>query len=790
MKKSLLRYLLFCLAITLSIATGAMIFFANKEIRSIIDSSQNSLFTGKIDTIINILGESNKLLNNTGLQESYLEDFQETTLQRLSAMYAAPENDAVPIILNSSNELLLDRKYNENIYGMTKNEFINSLSISVGANDISEIQNDQFWGMFREYEPWGWKVGFIIPLNKRYKDATKVVRGVSTLMVIITLILLSGGVFLIISFVRPLVQLRDAANGFANRDFRLPVGLGIRREDEIGALAYAFSEMRINIQSQMQALSSMNEKLQNEVSERKKSEQEKVINELHYSNVFNAPSEAIFVHDGKTGAILDVNDSMLSMWGFAKEDVLSMAFSELTLQKEPYDEKTALRLIQKAIYEGPQIFEWQTKKQNGETFWVEITLRAYNVLDEKRVLAVCRDITERKKNEIEKQKMEAQLQQAQKMEAIGTLAGGIAHDFNNILTPIIGYSEMMIIDLERGSKEFAGMDIILTASLKAKDLVQQILTFSRKNETTLKPLRVPKIVEEAMRLLRSSIPSNVKVIKEIDENCCEVIADSGQILRIIMNLCTNAYQAIDEKDGVLKVTLHEITFNGLDGKFDEPQQYIYLTVSDNGNGISEEDLGRIFEPYFTTKQQAKGTGLGLSIVHGIITSLGGQVKVESNHGIGTTFHIYLPCDKASVSDAKQVFTENLSGGSEFVMIVDDEEHVLGFEKLMLEQLGYKVESFADVREATQFFHTNKDYLDLVITDLTMPYMSGLELAKTIHSVKPGLPIILTSGFSGVIDRKVADAVGVTETVNKPITINDFSMLVRRVLDKSKNMQIN
>lgn len=785
MKKSLLRYLLFCLAITLTIATGAMIFFANKEVRSIIDSSQNSLFSEKIDTIINILGESNRLLNSTGLQESYIDDFQETTLQRLSAMYEVSESDAVPVILNRSNELLLDLKYNEAVNGMTKKEFIDSLSIYKGEKNISEIQNEEFWGMFRVFQPWGWKVGFIIPLNKRYKDATKVVKGVSILMIIISLTLLSGGVFLIISFVRPLVQLKNAANGFSNKDFDLPVDLGIQRVDEIGALANAFSEMRTSIQSQMQALSSINEKLQSEVSERKKSEKEKEVNELHYRYVFNAPSEAIFVHDGQTGSILDVNDSMLTIWGLEKEEVLNMDFADLTVKKEPYDESTAIALIQKAINEGPQIFEWLSRKKNGELFWVEITLRAYDVLDEKRVLAVCRDITERKNSELEKEKMEIQLRQAQKMEAIGTLAGGIAHDFNNILTPIIGYSEMMMMDFERGSKEFGEMDIILNASLKAKDLVQQILTFSRKNESTLKPLKVQKIVEEGMRLLRSSIPSNIKVVKEIDSDCSEVIADSAQILRIIMNLCTNGYQAIRGKNGVLKVTLHEVSFSGLDDKFDEPQQYIYLTVSDNGDGIPEEDLGRIFEPYFTTKQQTKGTGLGLSIVHGIITSLGGYIKVESNQGIGTIFHIYLPCEKPSLLSEKNISIKNMNCGDEFVMIVDDEEHVLGFERLMLEQLGYTVESFSDVREATQYFHINKDHLDLVITDLTMPYMSGLELAEIIHLVKPGLPIILTSGFSGVVDRKVAESVGIVEMVNKPITINDFSMLVRRALDMSK-----
>lgn len=790
MKKSLLRHLLFCLAITLLLATGAMIFFANKEVRSIVDSSQNRLFSARIDTIINILVESNSLLNNTGMPESYIEDFQEIALQRLLFMYQRKEREAVLIILDSSNKQLLDVKYSESINVQAQSEFITLLSITPVTNKGYEIKNNQFWGMFREYEPWGWKVGFIIPLNKRYKDATKVVRGVSVLMIIITLILLSGGVFLIISFVRPLVQLKNAANGFAKQNFDLPVELGMRRDDEIGELAYAFSEMRINIQSKIHALSTVNEKLQCEGSERIKSEKEKAISELHYRHVFNAPSEAIFVHDGNTGEILDVNDSMLSTWGFKKEEVLSMPFSRLTFNEEPFDENNAKEIIQKAIHDGPQIFEWLSKKKNGQTFWTEITLSAYDVLDEKRVLAVCRDITKRKSDELEKENMETQLRQAQKMEAIGTLAGGIAHDFNNILTPIIGYSEMIIMGLERGTKEFGEMDIILNASLKAKDLVQQILTFSRQNEAELKPLKVQKIVEEAMRLLRSSIPSNIKVIKEIDNDCCEVIADSGQILRIIMNLCTNAYQAIRGRDGVLKVTLHEIMFTGLEFEFDEPKPFIYLTVSDNGDGIPKEDRERIFEPYFTTKQQTKGTGLGLSIVHGIITNLGGDIKVESNHGTGTTFHIYLPCGKALIDTEKQFITNNLNIGSEFVMIVDDEEHVLGFEKLMLEQLGYKVESFSDVREATKFFNLNKDDLDIVITDLTMPYMSGLEFSKTIHSIKPSLPIILTSGFSGVIDRKVADSVGIVETVNKPITIDDFSMLVRRALDKSKNMKRN
>ncbi len=393
-----------------------------------------------------------------------------------------------------------------------------------------------------------------------------------------------------------------------------------------------------------------------------------------------------------------------------------------------------------------------------------------------------------KKQIAERKQLETNLRQAQKMEAIGTLAGGIAHDFNNLLFPIIGYTEMTMRNLPEKSTDRNNLKEVLNATTHATDLVKQILAFSRQREQERKPIKVQTVLKEVLKLIRASLPSTIELLQEIDKECCFVMADSTQIHQVIMNLCTNAYHAMMDKGGVLKVTLSELEINSEDFVLNpdlQPGQYLKLSVSDTGQGIEQNIVERIFDPYFTTKEQGKGTGLGLSVVHGIVKSYNGDIRLDSNPGKGTTFTVYLPVIDTGAVKPKTISSQPLQGGSERILLVDDNEQIVIMEKQMLERLGYNVTSRTSSVEAFEVFSNKPDNFDLVITDMTMPNITGDQLAKKLMEIRSDIPIILCTGFSELITKEKAKVMGIREFVMKPVVMNKIAEVIRRVLEQKK-----
>jgi signal transduction histidine kinase/ActR/RegA family two-component response regulator len=395
----------------------------------------------------------------------------------------------------------------------------------------------------------------------------------------------------------------------------------------------------------------------------------------------------------------------------------------------------------------------------------------------------------RRRAQEEREQLTQELRQAQKMEAIGTLAGGIAHDFNNILTPIFGYTEMVQAAQPEGSKSKEHLTEVLKAANRAKDLVQQILTFSRQSEHERKPIKIDTIVKEAIKLLRSSIPTTVEIKQNIAQECGVVLADPTQIHQIVMNLCTNAYHAMREQGGILAVSLTEVEVGPEDYITDlqlAPGAYLRLEVSDTGHGMPPEILEKVFDPYFTTKKQGEGTGMGLAIVHGIVNSQDGKITAYSEPGKGTTFHVYLPCLKTETVAIEAETSEATPGGSERILAVDDEEVIVALQKKMLESLGYKVTTMTSSIDTLKIFQSQPDNYDLLITDMTMPGMTGAELAKKVRAIRPDIPIILYTGFSELINKEKAEAMGVSKYLTKPASIKELAISTREVLDKSKS----
>jgi PAS domain S-box-containing protein len=393
-----------------------------------------------------------------------------------------------------------------------------------------------------------------------------------------------------------------------------------------------------------------------------------------------------------------------------------------------------------------------------------------------------RDISRRKK-------IEAQLQQTQKLEAIGTLAGGIAHDFNNMLSPILGYSEILSTRFSSDSSEYESLQEIRKAANRAKDLVRQILTISRQTEHELIPVKIDLVVKEALKLLRATIPQNIEIRQNI-QDAAVVRADPTQIHQIVMNLCTNAFHAMREDGGVLSVSLSLVDTArqnqnpGLPNL--GPGSHLQLEISDTGQGIDPTNLKRIFEPYYTTKRKEEGTGLGLAVVHGIVKSHKGHIAVTSESAKGTIFKVYLPCMKTPITPDKETMpVQRLRRGNEHILLVDDEEAIVQMEKSMLESLGYHVTKTTSSSELLDIFTTRPDDFDLVITDMAMPHMNGSDLARKLLAIRPDIPIILCSGFSENMNKEKARSFGLKSFLMKPVTVEELSQTIRRVLESNE-----
>ncbi len=455
------------------------------------------------------------------------------------------------------------------------------------------------------------------------------------------------------------------------------------------------------------------------------------------------------------------------------KDHIDAVWAEL-LQQKSGNRSTNENITQK----GDLIFcEWSNTpiiNETGETI---------------AVFSLVQDITSRIQAEKAKERLEFQLQQAQKMESIGTLAGGIAHDFNNILFPILGNTELLFMDTDKSSPAYARLEKIYAGANRAKELVTQILTFSRQDQIELKLLKIQPVIKEALKLIRSTIPTIISIKNDIRSDCGPIKADPTQIHQIVMNLATNAYHAMEETGGELQVTLGEINLKEHDllNLDIPPGIYACLTVTDTGIGIEKELINKIFDPFFTTKKVGKGTGMGMSVVHGIVKSMNGIINVYSEPGKGTEFNVYFPVEKLSSEKHNKQTDIPMQTGTEHILLVDDEKDILTMEKEMLARLGYKVSSRGSSIEALEAFKASSNKFDLVITDMQMPNISGIKLAAEFIKIRPDIPVLLCTGFSETMFEEKAASLGIKGFLLKPIVMKDLARKIRELLDNQKSM---
>lgn len=501
--------------------------------------------------------------------------------------------------------------------------------------------------------------------------------------------------------------------------------------------------------------------------------------EKRYRNLFEDSRDVVFIAH-PDGTFIDINPAGAELFGYVdRQDVLDQ-HARISFYNEPEDRVIFEKAIRKIGF--VKSFDTILRNNSGERIHVRVT--ASLVKDESGTVTayrgIIRDISEQKK-------LEQQLLQAQKMEAIGTLAGGIAHDFNNILGVIVGYSDLLVEDLPKDSIEYRNAKSVLAAANRATDLVKQILAFSRQSERKRKPLQLSFIVLEALKLLRSSLPTTIEIKRHIRARTALVLADATQMHQVIMNLCTNAAHAMKQSGGVLTVNLDEITLD-VDAikQYDDiaPGSYIKLTVEDTGHGIPKVVLKRIFEPYFTTKSTGEGTGMGLAVIHGIVKGHGGDISVLSEPGKGSVFTVLLPKIKVNQSEELLLKDEETTGGNESILLIDDETSLIQVGKQMLERMGYNVSGQSDAAHALELFNKDPSAYDLVITDLTMPGLTGIHIAEQVKRIKPGIPVILCSGFSsGIFEEEITTYVD--DFVMKPIIRAQLARIIRNLLDKRK-----
>jgi len=522
-----------------------------------------------------------------------------------------------------------------------------------------------------------------------------------------------------------------------------------------------------------------------DVTTRKQAEAALAESRNYLDEIINSIGDPLFVKDERHRWVL-VNNALCAFMGLPRNELLGKTDYDFFPKAEAEvfwasDERV---MADGTAFINEELF---TDAQGIVHVVVTKKTRYIDKIGEKYIVGVIRDITERKKAEEERIRLEARLSQSQKMEAIGALAGGIAHDFNNILQPMLGYGEMLRLQLSPGSPHLRFVERMHTAALRAKDLVNQILAFSRQSEHKIIPVRMQLILKEALKLCRSTIPANIAIKTDIQDDCPSVLVDPTQLHQVIMNLVINAYHAVEQSGGDIAIRLQATALaeeEAADVSL-PPGRYALFSVCDTGCGIDPDIKDKIFEPYFTTKEQGKGTGLGLAVVYGIVKEHDGDIAIESALGKGTTVKVYLPLTEDLGRGEAPEGLENCPAGSERVLVVDDEEMIVEMETLILESLGYQVTSRQNSLEALELFRANPDAFDLVITDLTMPLMTGEHLAREMIAIKADVPIIICSGHSEAIGSEKAQAMGVKELLMKPISLPEMSQKVRRVLDASR-----
>lgn len=596
------------------------------------------------------------------------------------------------------------------------------------------------------------------------------------------------GISTVKKIIRPIEELAEAALAIKSGDYSRRVKPAAR--NELGQLAEAFNTMAADLENTIK-------RLKGEIISKTKAEEALRQSELHFRQLVEHSPLGILVLN-RRGKIVGVNPKGLEILGFESlQQAGSLFFNDSAGFFQPESAGPPFSFgPDYALQAATRVMEVVYTPPSGPPK----DLRCHLSLEPSRPASadddlpgavfqlIIEDISEAKR-------LESHFRQSQKLEALGTLTGGIVHDFNNILSAVIGYTELALTELDKPDILTHHLQQIMGASQRARELIQQILSFSRRTVQEKKPVQLAALVKEILKMIRATMPSTIWIVSNVDDNLPPVLADVTQIHQVLMNLCTNAAHAMKEKGGVLTVNLAAVTVDGpLAARSPDLRLgriYQLLEVIDTGHGIPSKNLSRIFEPFFTTKEAGEGTGMGLSVVHGVVQGHGGVIIVDSQEGQGAAFRVYLPqTELEAIQDKTKPEQASQLRGHEIILFVDDEPALVDIGCRSLERLGYQVVGKTSSGEALEEFSRNPDKFQIVITDQTMPNLTGMELAEKMIRLKAGLPVILCTGFTQKITLERARAIGIRQVMLKPVLIKDLALVIRRIFDQNSQLAGN
>jgi len=519
-----------------------------------------------------------------------------------------------------------------------------------------------------------------------------------------------------------------------------------------------------------------------DITQRRQSEDALRRSEQRFRDLFNSISDLIFTQDLE-GRLTSINPAVKKLFGYTEEELLGRRVTDFLdpQYQADFDSEYLAGVWQNGHCKGVSSFF----RKDGSRIFIEYQSKLVTPENDAPFISgIGRDVTEQNLAAKEKKRLEAQLRQAQKMESIGTLTGGIAHDFNNMLSIILGNTELAQEKIPEGSPAREYLDEVQTASIRARDVVRQLLAFSRKTPEVRTPINLVPLVKESLKLLRSTIAANITISQAIDEKPAVLEADPTQIHQVLINLCSNAADAMSDNGGTLKVSLESLDLNKETAGFDpdlSAGRFIKITIRDTGEGIAPENLNRIFDPYFTTKPVDKGTGLGLSVAHGIVKSHGGSLQVRSQPGHGSVFEIYFPAAVQLPEAEQSPPSGELPRAAGRILFIDDDPSLAKLNQQRLERLGYTTSSHTDPEKALEIFRAAPHQYDLVITDMTMPHITGDQLCREILKIRADMAIILCTGYNEKISRTSASDLGIARYMEKPISMRELAETVHKVL---------
>ena len=764
--KSVIFKLIAYVVVSYAVAAGAVLLIAKQRIVAVTNEDQGLLYTERLDAILNILNFYEHRLEATGWRESYAEDFKKAALDTLATTYyLIPNLPSYPVILDSSGNV---RLYPQSAGGYKlpcDNACVRRILLEKTGNfDFTDKQGQGQWLIFRYFKKWDWTVVYIVPRSLKYAEARRLTNSLALIMVIIVVAVVTILLLGIGRMIRPVTELTRAAKAFG--DGRVDYPVTVTGTDEFGTLAASFVRMRNVINEKIDELGAKNKALSESM-------------EKFQLLVEGSPLGVALIDPH--GRYQYVNPKFIQMFGYTLTDVPSgkvwfeKAFPDPAHRRKAISAWLENLRQSKGAESHPRVFEVTCSDGTRKTIrFRPVTQSSGNHF------IIYEDITNQRL-------LETQLRQGQKLEAIGTLAGGIAHDFNNILAAVIGYTELSLMEAGSDSTLRQHLQSVLEAGERARGLVKQILAFSRQSEQELKPVNLSVMVKETIKLLRATLPTTIEIRQHIKTDAL-VMGDPSQMHQVLMNLCTNAGHAMQERGGVLEIGLENTVLDsdpsnrhaGL-----KPGPFVCLTVSDTGHGMTPEVLERIFDPFFTTKEIAEGTGMGLAVTHGIVNGAGGTIYAYSEANKGSTFKVLLPMIERRLEPEQRPETV-IAGGNEHILFVDDELTLVDMGRQMLQSYGYKVTTCTGSIEALDMFRNDPSRFDLVITDMTMPNMTGDKLARALMKLRPDLPVILCTGFSINITEESATKLRIRALVMKPLLMYQIAATVRRVLDAQKD----